>query len=184
MEISSKSQVIKRIQLRKCIELLGKEYMSLPYHIHVYKDIDELRTERELNPSMSEEGYNYILGDPAVSPPGVCVHESKSIKLFPFNQEEIPFPILHTVAFAYHEIRHAWQYENGLYTDETESIPLGDEYVLYLKKPSEVDAYRFAEEQMNLHMLRIKGIIELPEHLGFEYKFDLEKQIRRAKQSK
>lgn len=167
--------MIKRIQLRRCIELLGPEYSHLPYSIYVYKDIEEIRREREENPSMSEDAYNYILGDPAVAPPGVCLHKGKQIKLFPFNQEESPFPALHSVAFAYHEIRHAWQYENGVFSDEEETIPLGDEYVHYLNKPSEVDAYRFAEEQMNRHMLQIKEIIEIPPHLGFEFTFNLER---------
>lgn len=184
MDIISKSKVIKRIQLRKCIELLGTEYTSLPYKIHVYKDINELKSERENSPNMAEEAYDYILGNPEFAPPGVCLNESKQIKLFPFNQKESVYPILYIVAFAYHEVRHAWQYQNMLFGDETESIPLGKEYLNYFKKPSEIDAYRFAEEQMNLHMLKIKEITELPKHIEFDFKFDVQTQIHLAKQRK
>lgn len=175
MNITSRSSIIRRGELRRCLELLGPEYMELPYSIYVYKDKEEVISEKENNPNMSIEMYDFILRDTAYAPPGVCVQENKIIKLYPFNQKPSQSLKVDAIAFAFHEVRHAWQYNKDLYSGEIESIP-SESILDYLNKPSEIDAYKFAEDQMNAHMMDIKRILQLPSNIGFNYKFDLERK--------
>ena len=88
VDITSRSSVIRRGELKKCVELLGTEYTSLPYKIYVYRDREEVQAEMINNPDMDIKDYNYILNNVSYKP-GVCLHEKKLIKLFPFNNHPI-----------------------------------------------------------------------------------------------
>lgn len=48
----------------------------------------------------------------------------------------------------YHEIRHAWQFENNLFQDEKEIDTIDGDFESYLSLPYEKDAYRFQDENM------------------------------------
>lgn len=95
IDIKSRSSVIRRGELKRCVELLGTEYTSLPYKIYVYRDCEEAQAEMIDNPDMDIKDYNYILNNVSYQPPGVCLHEKKLNKLFPYNNN------------SFHELRHA-----------------------------------------------------------------------------
>ncbi|MDZ4410536.1 hypothetical protein ORL62_21805 [Bacillus cereus] len=60
----------------------------------------------------------------------------------------------------YHEIRHAWQFENNLFQDEKEIDTIDGDFESYLSLPYEKDAYRFQDENMKKYgeeILRIFG---------------------------
>ena len=147
VEVTSRSSIINRGELRRCMELLGPEYTSLPYKVYVYRDREEIQTELDENPDMSEEEYDYILNNVAYQPPGVCLHELKVVKLFPFNLDPSnpAMQKLHSVGSAFHELRHAWQQINGLYLEEAEQKLDSDHIEDYLRRPSERDPYAFQE---------------------------------------
>jgi len=183
IEITSRSSVLRRGELRRCIALLGQEYTSLPYRIYVYRDLEEVQIERDSSPDMPIEEYNYILNNVVYQPPGVCVHEKKLIKLFPFNLDTSNSAMqkLHSVGNAFHELRHAWQYVNGLYHDEGEQRLESNHIEDYLTMPSERDAYAFQEEQMNKNVDKISEILGCPR---YNYTCDVEalkRKIRKVK---
>lgn len=182
VEITSRSSVIRRGELRKCIELLGTEYTSLPYRVYVYRDIEEVREEMLNNPDMELQDYNYVLNNVSYQPPGVCVHEKKVIKLFPFNIDpSVPgMQKLHSVGNAFHELRHAWQQINGLYLEEKKQILDSENIKDYLTRPSERDAYEFQEQQMNMNNIHISNILGF-HGVGFDYTCDIEATILKMK---
>jgi ABC-type bacteriocin/lantibiotic exporter with double-glycine peptidase domain len=137
------------------------------------------------NPDMGIKDYNYILYNVSYQPPGVCLHEKKLIKLFPFNNDPSnpAMQKLHSVGNTFHELRHAWQQINGLYIEEAEQKLDSENIEDYLKRPSERDAYEFQEQQMNKNHIKISKIIGF-DGVGFKYTCDIEATIRRIKMGK
>jgi hypothetical protein len=182
IEITSRCSIIRRGELRRCVELLGPEYTSLPYKVYVYRDREEVQTELDENPDMPADDYDYILKNVSYQPPGVCLHEKKLIKLFPFNLDQsIPaMQKLHSVGNAFHELRHAWQQMNGLYLEEAEQKLDSDHIEDYLRLPSEKDAYAFQEDQMNKHAISISNILGF-QNKSFNYTCDIEATIQKIK---
>lgn len=170
LDIISNSPVIQRIKLRPCIQLLGEEYCSIPYHLRVYRDRKQLEYERDHNPDMGMEYYSEILNGENSTPTGICISKEKKIKIFPFNMDPSSIQALSVVYFTYHELRHAWQHENGLFMGADETRPDQD-ISAYLNDDAEQDAYEFAKDKMNELQEQILTILQirLPENVGLSW---------------
>ena len=149
-----------KIRIKKCIELLGKEYTSLNYVIYFYADKEKLQKEQFDNPDMKVGQYDQIVnGQTEIA--GVTLAEKGIIKIFLFvfdDLEKTPEEVIHLVGNLYHEIRHAWQYENDLFKKEDEVLKIDGDTEAYFRLDSEKDAYKFQEEQMKKHGNRILEI--------------------------
>ena len=166
------------IKIKKCIALLGEEYASLNYTIYFYENREALQKEQNNKPDMKTEQYIQILNGQTETA-GVTIGEEGKIKIFLFlfgNIKRDPNEIISLIGNLYHEIRHAWQNENNLFQNEEEISTIDGNLESYLKLPSEKDAYRFQEEQMQKHGEIILGIF------GFNLKFNyqLKAEIREA----
>lgn len=164
-------------KIEKCILLLGEEYTSLKFTIYYYPNKEKLQNEQFNKPDMKEENYRQILyGYNEIS--GITIGEQGKIKIFLFmykNIEKDPEEIILLIANLYHEIRHAWQYENKLFLGENEVLTIDDNKELYYSLPSEKDAYKFQEKEMQKYSKKILGIFGIHD-IYFEYR--LKKEIR------
>lgn len=164
------------IKINKCIALLDEEYTSLNYTIYFYENREKLQKEQNNKPDMKTEQYIQILNG-QIETAGVTIGEEGKIKIFLFlfsNIKRDLNEIISLIGNLYHEIRHAWQNENNLFQNEAEISTIDGNLESYLKLPSEKDAYRFQEEQMQKHGERILEIF------GFNLKFtyQLKAEIR------
>ncbi|MBU5345804.1 hypothetical protein [Paenibacillus lautus] len=154
--------IINRMQLRKCIALLGEEYNSLPYHIYLYKDRLELEIEMHEAPNMLEDSYNTILGNEVAVPIGICLDDIQMIKIFPFNLDDIEIDVIKCkiIWYVFHEIRHAWQNSTHIYTED--NIDLNPENIKeYYEHESERDANSFADKMYSSNVEHILRILEV-----------------------
>ncbi|GEM_PF-2447739 len=145
-------------KVSKCIALLDDEYRALDFTIDFYKNRERLKQEQKNNPEMSEEQYKQILsGENSTS--GITISDLKKIKIFLFlydkKIETKPSEIILLIGNIYHELRHAWQATNNLYTDEPEISTIDGSFEDYLRLPSEKDAYIFQEEQLDKYQRKI-----------------------------
>ncbi|WP_342545388.1 hypothetical protein [Lysinibacillus sp. FSL K6-4013] len=166
------------IKINKCIALLGEEYASLNYTIYFYENREKLLKEQKNKPDMKAEQYTQIFNGETETA-GVTIGEMGRIKIFLFLFGDIkrdPNEIISLIGNLYHEIRHAWQNENKLFQIEEEISTIDGNLDSYLKLPSEKDAYRFQEEQMQKHGEKILEIF------GFNLKFtyQLKPEIRKV----
>ncbi len=161
-----------RDQLIKCINLLGGEYSELDYTIDVYKTKARLLKERDEAPDLLPEQYNQVLyGE--VLPPGLTDEIRRTIKIFYFNlSPDSPQRDLDLVFNLFHEIRHAWQNTNGLYTDEEGQLNIDSSWDEYKNSPSEKDANEFAISKAMEHKEQIKKIFRLPAKLDYNLKLN------------
>ncbi|MCP9227918.1 hypothetical protein NMG90_21465 [Bacillus mycoides] len=150
------------IKIKKCIALLGEEYMSLNFTIYFYETREKLQKERDNKPDLKREHYEQILNG-EIETAGLTILEEGKIKIFLFlfqDLKENPTEVIDLIGNLYHEIRHAWQFENNLYQDEKEIDTIDGDLESYLSLPYEKDAYRFQDENMKKHgeeILRIFG---------------------------
>ena len=146
-----------KIKIKKCIKLLGKEYTSLNYVIYFYDGKEKLQKEQFDKPNMEVEQYDQIInGQTEIA--GVTLGEKGIIKIFLFVFEDVekrPEEVIHLVGNLYHEIRHAWQYENKLFKKEEEVLKIDGDTEAYFQLDSEKDAYKFQKELMKKHGNRI-----------------------------
>ncbi|MDX8367209.1 hypothetical protein [Cytobacillus sp. IB215665] len=165
-----------RDKIRKCINLLDVTYKTLDYTIDFYATRERLEKERKNKPDFEDRAYNQILNG-EIETSAITIGEKNQIKIFLFmyDNPEINFDqCIKVIAKVYHEIRHAWQYTNDLYKDELEILNVDTQWEEYVRLPSEKDAYKFEERQMNKNMLKICEIFESEK--GFDY--TLTKPIR------
>ncbi|WP_158093286.1 hypothetical protein [Gottfriedia solisilvae] len=163
-------------KIRKCINLLNVEYKELDYTIEFYTTRDQLEKERKNKPDLDDKAYNQIFNG-KFETPAITLGEKKIIKIFLFmydNPETDFDQFIKLIVKVYHEIRHAWQNTNHLYENEPEILDIDANWEEYVRLPSEKDAYKFEEQQMNEHMLKICEIFGSEK--GFKY--TLHKPIR------
>jgi hypothetical protein len=164
-------------QIRRCIELLGEEYTSLDYTIEIYQERERLEYERRNKPVLEEEQYEQILNGEE-KPIGQTIPTKKVIRLYTFNLDDIENEDkrkVELIANLFHEIRHAWQYTNGLFLDEKEVNVIDNNRKTYFSLSSEKDAYLFQVEQMNKHKYAIFKIMKMKQIF---VKYELKKEIQ------
>ncbi|MFD2115838.1 hypothetical protein ACFSTH_11840 [Paenibacillus yanchengensis] len=163
MEFTSRCpSIINRKQLRECVSLLDQEYITLPYHIYIYKNRQELERERNETPNMLDESYKTILENKAAVPIGICLDDIKMIKIFPFNLDDTESDAIKCKVIwnVFHEIRHAWQYSKNMYTEE--ALILSPENIKdYYDQNSERDANLFADEFYKNKVSELLKILEI-----------------------
>lgn len=176
MNIRNNISTRLRDKIRKCINLLDVEYKTLDYTIDFYVTRERLEKERKYKPDLDDKAYNQALNG-KLETSAITLGEKKLIKIFLFKYDnpEIDFDqFIKVIAKVYHEIRHAWQNVNHRYENELEILNVDANWEEYLRSPSEKDAYKFEEQQMNNHMLKICEIFGSKK--GFNY--TLHKSIR------
>ncbi|HDR7656205.1 TPA: hypothetical protein QCX68_001617 [Bacillus wiedmannii] len=167
-----------KIKIKKCVALLDEEYRGLNYTIYFYENREKLQKEQKNRPDMKEENYVQVLsGQTEIA--GITIGEKGKIKIFLFLFGDIkrkPGEVMELIGNVYHEIRHAWQNENNLFQNEEEIAIIDGNLEAYYKLPSERDAYRFQEEQMQKHGNKVLEIF------GFNMgcKYELKPEIREA----
>lgn len=169
------------IKIKKCIALLGEEYMALNFTIYFYESRVKLQKERDNKPDLKKEQYEQILNG-EIETAGLTIWEEGKIKIFLFLFQDLkkdPNEIINLIGNLYHEIRHAWQSEKNLYQDEKEVCTIDGNLESYLSLQSEKDAYRFQEEQMQEHGKEILGIFGFRMKESIEFKYRLEDEIRK-----
>jgi hypothetical protein len=165
-----------REKIRKCINLLNVEYKTLDFTIDFYATRERLEKERKNKPDLDDIAYNQILNG-KLETSAITLGEKKLIKIFLFmydNPETDFDQYIKVIAKVYHEIRHAWQSAKHRYENEPEILDVDANWEEYVRLPSEKDAYKFEEQQMNNHMLKICEIFGSEK--GFNY--TLHKPIR------
>ncbi|PEZ63320.1 hypothetical protein CN372_14000 [Bacillus anthracis] len=150
-------------QIHACLRFLGEEYISLDYTIEVIGSRKKLEKERQTSKILKEEEYQQIL-DGKFEPPGVCIHEKKLIRLFRFNLNDILDKDKQTIEFIanlYHEVRHAYQFQKGMFPNEKEIAVIDDDPKAYFNLSYEIDAYKFQEEQINKNQVGICNVMRI-----------------------
>ncbi|WP_336882269.1 hypothetical protein [Priestia koreensis] len=158
-----------RNNIRKCINLLDVEYKTLDYTIDFYTTRKRLEKEQKNKPDLDNEAYNQIFNG-KFKTSAITIGENKTIKIFLFmyrNPETDFEQCVNLIAKVYHEIRHAWQNVNHLYEDEPEILDVDANWEEYVGLPSEKDAYKFEEQQINKHMLKICDIFSSKKAFGY-----------------
>jgi hypothetical protein len=129
---------------------------------------------------MTEEQYEQILtGQTATA--GITIGDKGKIKIFLFLFGDIkrnPTEVINLIGNLYHEIRHAWQTENNLFQDEEEISIIDGNLASYYSLPSEKDAYRFQEEQLQKHGKKILEILGIKLGDNIEFRYELKAEIR------
>lgn len=69
------------IKIKKCIALLGEEYMSLNFTIYFYETREKLQKERDNKPDLKREHYEQILNG-EIETAGLTIWEEGKIKIF------------------------------------------------------------------------------------------------------
>lgn len=108
------------MKIKKCIVLLGEEYMSFNFTIYFYETREKLQRERDNKPDLKREHYEQILNG-EIETAGLTICEEGKIKIFLFLFQDLkrnPTKVINLIGNLYHEIRHAWQFENNLFQDE------------------------------------------------------------------
>ncbi|SFI40372.1 MULTISPECIES: hypothetical protein [unclassified Bacillus (in: firmicutes)] len=108
------------MKIKKCIALLGEEYMSFNFTIYFYETREKLQRERDNKPNLKREHYEQILNG-EIETAGLTICEEGKIKIFLFLFQDLkrnPTEVINLIGNLYHEIRHAWQFENNLFQDE------------------------------------------------------------------
>jgi len=162
---------ILRDKIRKCINLLDVEYKTLDYTIDFYVTRERLEKERKNKPDLDGKAYNQILNG-KIETSAITLGQKKLIKIFLYmydNSETNFEQCIKLIAKVYHEIRHAWQNANRRYENEPEILNVDANWEEYVRLPSEKVAYKFEEQQMNNHMLKICEIFGSDK--GFNYTF-------------
>lgn len=165
-----------RDKIRKCVNLLDVEYKTLDFTIDFYSTRERLEKERKNKPDLDDKAYNQILNG-KFKTSGITLGKKKLIKIFLFMYDNLETDFnqyIMVIAKVYHEIRHAWQYVNHCYENEAELLNVDINWEEYISLPSEKDAYKFEEQQMNNNMLKICEIFGSEK--GFSY--TLHKPIR------
>ncbi|WP_054708124.1 hypothetical protein [Bacillus sp. JCM 19041] len=166
-------------KIRKCIALLDDEYKDLNFTINFYGKREKLQKERNIKPDLKEENYLQILAGKYMTT-GLTIGEKGEIKIFLFhfgNLKKKPREVILLIGNIFHEIRHAWQFKNGLFQDENEITVIDENPKAYYRKPSEKDAYIFQEQQMKKHG---GEILEIFGFLVEGYEFELNDEIKEA----
>ena len=128
---------------------------------------------------MKAEHYIQILDGQTV-PAGLTIGERGKIKIFLFHFRDVkkdPVELINLIGNLYHEIRHAWQYDNNLFQDEDIIDTIDGNSGRYYNLPSEKDAYRFQEEQMQNHGNEILRIFGFDMKINFQLKPEIKKTI-------
>ncbi|MGF9975492.1 hypothetical protein [Viridibacillus arvi] len=164
------------LKIKKCLALLDEEYTALNYTIYFYENRGKFLKEQTGKADMQEKQYEQILNG-KIEAAGITIGEKRIIKIFLFlfgDLKRDPKEILNVIATLFHEIRHAWQNENNLFQNEEEISTIDGNFESYLRLPSEKDAYRFQEAQMQEHA---ESILEI---FGFNLKckYILNSEIR------
>lgn len=142
---------------RKCINLLDVEYKTLDYTIDFYSTRERLQKEQNNKPDLEDNAYTQILNG-KLETSGITLGDKKQIKIFLFMYENPEMDFIEfckSLAKVYHEIRHAWQNTNNCFENEPEILDIDAGWEEYIRLPSEKDAYKFEEEQINIHMVKI-----------------------------
>lgn len=161
-----------------CIALLDDEYKNLDFTVNFYDKREKLQKERDNKPDLKADTYEQILtGKKEIA--GLTIGEKGKIKIFLFkfgNVKSNPKEVISLIANIFHEIRHAWQYNNGVFQDEDEISFIDGNLEAYYSQPSEKDAYLFQEEQMKKHG---KKVLEI---FGFDIglKYELQDEVKAA----
>ncbi|MCQ0952740.1 hypothetical protein L2I63_03180 [Bacillus cereus] len=162
-------------KIKKCIALLDEEYQSLDFTIYFYEKAEKLEKEKGKNPDLKIEEYKQILQG-EVPTAGITIGDQGKIKIFLFLFDDLkknPNEVINLIGNLYHEIRHAWQFEKALFQDEEDIQTIDGNLETYYSLPSEKDAYKFQEEQMQKHWrrsLEIFGINTDGVRKDYEYK--------------
>lgn len=166
-------------KISKCIALLSAEFTSLNYTIYFYESREKFEKEHIEKPEMKDEQYTQILNG-VIETSGVTIGEKGKIKIFLFLFDDVkkdPNEVIKLIGNIYHEIRHAWQNEKGLFKDEEELYTIDGNLEEYYSLPSEKDAYRFQEEKMQTYGNEILKIFGFNFGIHYQLKPEIKKVI-------
>lgn len=131
---------------------------------------------------MEPEYYDQIING-YIETAGIILIGKGKIKIFLFMFDDLEKNIeevLELIGNLYHEIRHAWQYENKVFQGEEEFSTNDGNFESYIQLPSEKDAYLFQEEQLKRYWRKILEIFYYKVDKNIEIKYELKPEITKA----